>query len=480
MSKPTEDIKMQPSYPPSGISILIVGAGIGGIMTALECYRKGHTVRIIERSSGPVDTGDFFTVGPSALKILKHWPSLLATNEEIAYDPWVSYHKHTGECVVPPAPIEWDTTGGVVPERIYRHHRPRFYKMLLDQLTAIGIEVEYNHRVVDYYETEDGEKGGVKLASGEKLEADLVVAADGVGTKSHVCVSGKEVRARSTGYSIFRTAYPVEFAAADPEIDERFKLLENGKSCFEMWFGHEFHFAIWRAEDIFSWVWTHKDTGSATESWHDKTPIATVLSLASKVSPPFPPIIAKIIKSTPEDGIVDWKLIWRDPQPIWSSPSGRVLQLGDAAHTFLPTSGNGATQAVEDAVCLATCLLLSSQQKLSIKQAVQIHTKLRFERVSCCQLLGVVNQGTYHNVDWEKIKENPGLLKAKYGRWIWNHDPEVYAEENFSKARKWLESGEAYENVSVPKGYVYKEWNIEQVLKDQEEGRGVELVGDWA
>jgi cation diffusion facilitator CzcD-associated flavoprotein CzcO len=43
--------------PSTGISILIVGAGVGGIMTALECWRKGHTVRILERSQGPVETG---------------------------------------------------------------------------------------------------------------------------------------------------------------------------------------------------------------------------------------------------------------------------------------------------------------------------------------------------------------------------------------------------------------------------------------
>ena len=43
--------------PSTGISVLIVGAGVGGIMTALECWRKGHDVRILERSSGPVEAG---------------------------------------------------------------------------------------------------------------------------------------------------------------------------------------------------------------------------------------------------------------------------------------------------------------------------------------------------------------------------------------------------------------------------------------
>lgn len=38
---------------PSGISVLVVGAGVGGITAAMECWRKGHDVRIIERAPGP-------------------------------------------------------------------------------------------------------------------------------------------------------------------------------------------------------------------------------------------------------------------------------------------------------------------------------------------------------------------------------------------------------------------------------------------
>ena len=35
-----------------------------------------------------------------------------------------------------------------------------------------------------------------------------------------------------------------------------------------------------------------------------------------------------------------------------------MVQVGDSAHSFIPTSGNGATQALEDAITLATCLEL--------------------------------------------------------------------------------------------------------------------------
>ena len=43
--------------PPSGLSILVVGAGVGGLFSALECRRKGHSVRVIERYPSPSTAG---------------------------------------------------------------------------------------------------------------------------------------------------------------------------------------------------------------------------------------------------------------------------------------------------------------------------------------------------------------------------------------------------------------------------------------
>jgi len=45
-------------HPNTGIDVLIVGGGVGGLMTALECWRKGHNVvGIMERNEGPVYSG---------------------------------------------------------------------------------------------------------------------------------------------------------------------------------------------------------------------------------------------------------------------------------------------------------------------------------------------------------------------------------------------------------------------------------------
>lgn len=44
--------------PPTGISVLIVGAGVAGLLAALECWRKGHNVRIIEKSPQRLESGN--------------------------------------------------------------------------------------------------------------------------------------------------------------------------------------------------------------------------------------------------------------------------------------------------------------------------------------------------------------------------------------------------------------------------------------
>lgn len=41
----------------SGISVLIVGAGVGGLVACLECWRKGHKVQIVEKSPSRLTSG---------------------------------------------------------------------------------------------------------------------------------------------------------------------------------------------------------------------------------------------------------------------------------------------------------------------------------------------------------------------------------------------------------------------------------------
>lgn len=166
-------------------------------------------------------------------------------NERISYESWLSWHKITGEMIKEAVPFQLnpskahnsESSSNKETPTVYRHSRPKMHQMLSDQLARVGIAVEYGKRVVDYHEDSFSGKAGVILDSGEKLEADVVVAADGVGSKSSRVVLGQEVRARPTGFSIYRAAYPLDETRTYPMLDEKFPLMENGIASAQLWMG---------------------------------------------------------------------------------------------------------------------------------------------------------------------------------------------------------------------------------------------------
>lgn len=234
--------------PPSGINVLVAGAGPAGVYAALCCWRKGHNVRIIERSPAARTQGDFFTITPQVVDhIVRAWPGLAEENDRIAADPWVVYQKISGEVISGPEAFSWTPRGPRtaagggdvgdenVPTRMYRHNRPKFLQMLISQLERVGVQIEYGCRVTEYYE--DDTKAGIVLDDGRRLEADVVVAADGIGTKSHKLVNDHDIRARSSGWASFRAAFPVSRISKDKELDEELAILSNGHPVVHMMHG---------------------------------------------------------------------------------------------------------------------------------------------------------------------------------------------------------------------------------------------------
>jgi NADPH-dependent 2,4-dienoyl-CoA reductase/sulfur reductase-like enzyme len=61
----TTSSRLPKRHPETGINVLIVGAGMGGLMATLECWRKGHNiVGILERQDGPVYSGSYHPMCP--------------------------------------------------------------------------------------------------------------------------------------------------------------------------------------------------------------------------------------------------------------------------------------------------------------------------------------------------------------------------------------------------------------------------------
>ncbi|OAP56449.1 hypothetical protein AYL99_09628 [Fonsecaea erecta] len=450
--------------PSQDAKILVVGAGVAGLVAALECWRRGFDVEILERTDGQILTGDTISLAPSCLGVFNHWPQMAVEHNKYGYDALISYVKHSGEHIFGPmpAPMGQPDTDLSDPTRVrcyFMHSRPQVYRTFLSEVQRCGIPVRFNTTVTNYSEDEEAGRGEVLTEDGQKIVADIVVAADGVASTSYKIVTGRKTKAKSSGFSMYRAAFPVDRIFADPELQKTFATYGD-RPRWDFYIGEDTHFTAFTSKDLATFSYTHRDDGSATDSWTASLSPPDVLKVMEG-TPGWSDQIKGFIKAAPGNSIIDWKLLWRDPQPEWTSPGGRVVQIGDAAHSFLPTSGGGATQAIEDAISLAVCLSTGGKKNLAISTKVQ--QKLRFERVSCHQLKGFLNREMIHRTDWERIAKNPSAIEQKHGDWIVMHDPEAYANENYWKAYDHVVRGTEFVNTNVPKGWSNRQWTIEQV-----------------
>ena len=153
----------------------------------------------------------------------------------------MSYYRHSGEHIYGPSPPCYNdpenTIGRKGPHVAFMQARVKFYKSLIRQIERLGLKIEYGSRVMDYYEDAAAGIGGVLLESGERREADVVVAADGIKTHSGKIVSGADVPLQETGMAIYRSAYPVEHIYSEPLVRERWHRNKGDRPIWEFWLG---------------------------------------------------------------------------------------------------------------------------------------------------------------------------------------------------------------------------------------------------
>lgn len=151
-------------------------------------------------------------------------------------------------------------------------------------------------------------------------------------------------------------------------------------------------------------------------------------------------MVQEIVKATPTETLVDWKLIYRDPLPTWVSPKQRIALIGDAAHPFLPTSIQGASQSMEDGVTLAVCLeKCGGRQRVS--EALTAYQNIRYERVCKAQKTGETTRDQWHKADFEQVRKNPQILKLQRDPWLLDFDSERHAYEVYDQVVDGLRTG---------------------------------------
>lgn len=320
-----------------------------------------------------ITTGDIIIIGPSAIGAFRHWPDMCRELDADRTESVVYYRKHNGELILGPTSLSFDDPEYLaereregLPFTAPHQIRRTFYRMLLRQVARVGLRVEYGQRVERYFEDEGAGVAGVVTQDGSVRAAHVVVAADANRTSSELLIAGAHAPTRSSGMSVYRTALPTELAMRDEAFRARWggAVTVERETSHEFWVGPGMHLGLMVSPEFVAWGLTLRDQSvhsggvEPVESWDPDVDPEQVLKVLRRI-PDWDPAIEGLIRATPKGAVVHWPLLWRNLRCEWTSKGGRVVQVGDAAHSTIPASASGATLAIEDAVTLATCLQLT-------------------------------------------------------------------------------------------------------------------------
>lgn len=314
----------------------------------------------------------------------------------------------------------------------YIGHRGDYHDVFLGWVRERGIDIRMGSEVVGFEDDETG--AGVTLRSGEVLKADIVVAADGIKSLARPLVLGSLDEPVSSGYACFRAFFrPSEEQRRDDSLN---KYLKDG-DCVNFWIGPDLHLVqnTLRGGEEFNWILTHKDEGDVPESWFQEGDMSEVRRLVQTLDPE----IRGMVEAT--ERCLDWKISYREPLGSWVSPKNhRIALLGDSCHAHLPTSAQGASQAVESAGCLAVCLN-KIKSKDEVKIATRAYEKLRFPRTRASQTNGEDLRDRWHSalkgVEEDKLID-PESVKIR-NRWLYAFDAEEDVGRRWSNIRREVE-----------------------------------------
>lgn len=426
--------------PSSGIRVVIVGAGFAGLTAAIECTRKGHSCITLDSVKEMKQLGDIISFGGNGGRIFQRWPGVAEKLDPICHHaPVIEFRTWLGEHIYTQ---EWESEE--VFGKRFNGHRGEIHQVVYDYALAQGIEIRLGQQVTEYFENED--LAGV-ISNGERIVGDVVFGADGVKSKARQLVLGYDDKPKPSGYAVYRAWMSSEELAKN----ELTKDLVIHGDTHTGWLGRDIHFlasALKNGTEM-SWVFTHKDDRDVDEGWSEPGNHED----ACRILEGWDPIVHTMVKLTPPDKMVDWKLVYRDPLPTWVSPEARTVLIGDAAHPFLPTSIQGAAQAMEDGACLAVCLQLSGKEKA--RDALRAYEKIRYERVKYAQKTGETSEylftihslpaslsftnltlarDRWHKADWEAVKLNPESIKLVRDPELLKHDAEAHAYKMYAQA----------------------------------------------
>jgi salicylate hydroxylase len=322
--------------PPSR-TVIIVGAGIGGLTAALAIARRGFEVAVFDQAQRLEEVGAGIQLSPNASRILLALGLAEQLQRHVVTPEELRIIDARTARVLARAPL------GPAPARRYGApywviHRSDLQTVLVEAVRACpGITLHLGARVDDFRLTEAGVTISAHSPQGDiEHRGAALIGADGLWSSLRGGL-GHRRAPRFAGHSAWRALAPAEAVA--PQLRA---------PAVNLWLGsaaHLVHYPV-RGGSLVNVVAIMRDDWHET-GWSAPAERAEILARYSAAAWSA---TARALLAAPGHW-QKWALYDRSPLAHWGT--GAVTLLGDAAHPMLPYLAQGAAMAIEDAAVLA-------------------------------------------------------------------------------------------------------------------------------
>jgi 2-polyprenyl-6-methoxyphenol hydroxylase-like FAD-dependent oxidoreductase len=354
------------------LKVIIAGAGIGGLVTAIALHEIGVDVHIYEAARELKVAGVGINLQPHAVLVLRNLGLLDALEEQGIETADLVFMNCHGQQIL--SEKRGKEAGYDVPQ--YSIHRGELHALLLRRTKELIGEsnIHLSHSLESFVDNGDSitthfidRYGKQPLPS---VTGDVLVACDGINSAARKQLYPYEGPPKFSGRMLWRSSVEDK-----PYLSGR-TMLWAGRADKKFIAYPISKPALLRGNSLINWIAELRiravddpDTTPPTKAdWTKAVPKSVFASDFSEWDFGWLSI-PRLIEMSGE--VYEFPMCDRDPVEQWSF--GRMTLLGDAAHPMYPIGSNGASQAILDAECLAHCL--SSER--DVGKALKIYEDTR-------------------------------------------------------------------------------------------------------